>query len=194
MVNQKNRAMARMMLGRDAGGHLGCRVRAFAETDQRLGEGFVGMHGDVAGDVVEDVGFGEIVELVGVADVDRGGESTLAEAIEKNERGDVAADSFRLKSGQRAQKTVHVFEARDAVGGEGEGIDALQEMNVRVFLPLGLHAGVEKAPGLVILGCVGLVGLLDKGWSHLCPTPIIHHHVNVVLRYFSRNDRKVFRL
>jgi hypothetical protein len=142
-------------------------VRTFAETDQRLGEGFVGMHGDVAGDVVKDVRFGEIVELIGVADVYGGGKSALAEAIEENERGDVAAHSLRLKSGERAQKPVYVFEARDSVGWEGQRRDALQEMNVRIFLPLRLHAGVEKAPGAMILRCIGR--LYYKGWSHLCP-------------------------
>ena len=72
MVNQKNRAMARMMLvsGRyafrvaNARYQLGRGVRALAETHQRLGERLVGVHGDVAGDVVKNVRLGQVIQFV----------------------------------------------------------------------------------------------------------------------------------
>ena len=42
----------------------GGRMRAFAKADQRLGEVPVGVHRHVPGDIVKDVRFGKIVELV----------------------------------------------------------------------------------------------------------------------------------
>ena len=74
MVNQKKRAIAWMMLVRrlhalalvgDAAHDFRGRVRALAEPHQRVGEMPVGVHRHVAGDVVENVGLGKIIELVG---------------------------------------------------------------------------------------------------------------------------------
>jgi len=84
------------------------RVRAFAETHQCLGEILVGVHGNMAGDVVENVGFGKIVELVGTANGDGGGKGAIPEAIKKHERRNVAADRFGLKSGERSKKSIDV--------------------------------------------------------------------------------------
>src|SRR5580658_6961132 len=120
------------------------------------------MHGNVAGDVMEDIGLGQIIELVGVADGDGGWEGSLAEAIEEDERGDIAGYAFRLESGQRLEEAVYVFEARYTVRLQDQGRDAFQEVVVGVFFPLGLHARVEQAPGFVILRRIKLVGLLDK--------------------------------
>ena len=72
----------------------GCGASEFAEADEAVGEGAVGVHGDVANDVVEDVGLGEVVELRGVADGDGGGEGALAETVEEDLGGQVAEDWF----------------------------------------------------------------------------------------------------
>ena len=48
----------------DAGGDLDRGVGAIAEAHQGVGEGLLGVHRDVAGDVVEDVGLGQVVHLV----------------------------------------------------------------------------------------------------------------------------------
>lgn len=80
----------------DGGGGAG----GFSEPDEGVGEGAVGVHGDMAGDVVEDVGFGEVVEVGEFADGDGGGEIALAEAVEKLVGGDVSADGFGAKTGE----------------------------------------------------------------------------------------------
>ena len=96
MVNQKNRARARGMHSKvwrrsDSGGDgldaCGCGAREFAEADEAVGEGEVGVHGGVANDVVEDVGLGEVVERGGVADGDGGGEGALAATVEEDVGG-----------------------------------------------------------------------------------------------------------
>ena len=133
-MNQKKRAIALMMLvrrrtrscsSRIAGDQFRRRVRALAEADQRLGERAVGVHRHVAGDVVEDVRLGQVVELVGRPDGDGGREFAVAQAVEEQECRNVAADRLRLESGQRLQKPVDVLEARDAVRVEAQRVDAL---------------------------------------------------------------------
>ena len=94
---------------------------ALAEAHQGVGELPVGVHGDVAGDVVEDVGFRQVVHAVGRTDGDGGGELAPAQAIEEEEAGNVAADRLGLKAGQRLQASIDFAEARDAVVREVAG-------------------------------------------------------------------------
>ena len=136
-------------------------MRAFAKAHQRLGEMLVGVHGNVAGDVVENIGLGQVIQLVGTADGDGGGEGAVAEAIEEDKRRDVAADGLGLKSGQWLQETIDIFQARDAIRIQAQRMDALQEMLVGVTIPAWKHARVQLAPSLVILVGVQLVRLLD---------------------------------
>ena len=69
----------------DARGDLRGGDGAFAETHQGIGELPVGVHGDVAGDVVEDVRFRQVVHVVGGTDGDGGGKLAAAQAIEEEE-------------------------------------------------------------------------------------------------------------
>jgi len=74
-------------LGGDGLDVCGCEAGKFAEADEDVGEGAVGVHGYVANDVVEDVGLGEVVERGGVADGDGGGEGALAATVEEDVGG-----------------------------------------------------------------------------------------------------------
>ena len=71
---------------RDARHDLGRRMGAITEAHQRVGKGPVGVHRDVAGDVVEDVRLGQVVEQAGIADGDGGGKLAVAQAVEEQER------------------------------------------------------------------------------------------------------------
>lgn len=89
MVNQKKRAMAVIMLLRRAKRSCSSRRPAtrstavcLAEADQSFGEGGVGVHGNVPGDVVKDVGLGQVVEAGGFAD-GGGGELAVAKTVEE---------------------------------------------------------------------------------------------------------------
>ena len=122
--------------------HLSGRVRAFAKSHQRLGEMLVGVHGDVAGDIVENIRLRQVIQLVGTANGDGGGKGAVAEAIEKDERGNIAAHGFGLKAGQRLQESIHIFQARDALRIQAQRMDALQEMLVGVTIPARQHARI----------------------------------------------------
>ena len=135
---------------------------ALAEADEGIGKGLIGVHGDVAGDVVEDVGLGEIVEVIGGADGDGGGELAVAEAVEEEKCGDVAADGFGFEAGHLPEEAVDVREAGDVGGVEVEGVDTGEEMVVGVAVPAGLEAGEEGLPGGVVRGGVEVVGLGDE--------------------------------
>ena len=72
-------------------------MRALAKAHQRLGERPVRMHRNMAGDIVEDVRFGKIVEGGAVADRDRGGKLAVAQAVEEEKGRDVSAHRLRLE-------------------------------------------------------------------------------------------------
>jgi hypothetical protein len=78
----------------------------------------------MAGDVMEDVGFRKVVELIGRANGDGGGKFTLAEAIEELEGRNIAADGFGAKASKGLEEAVYVFETGDAVRIKAEGMDA----------------------------------------------------------------------
>src|SRR5450755_4722972 len=99
----------------DSRNQAGGRVRAPAETHQRLREMLIGMHGDVAGDVVENIGLRQVIKLVRAADGDGGWEFAIAQAVKEKECGNVAAHGLGLKAGQRTKKTVDIRKARHAV-------------------------------------------------------------------------------
>ena len=101
--------------------HAGGRVGAISETHQRIGESLAGVHGHVAGDIVEYVGFGQIVHAVGRADGDGGGEFAAPQAIEKQKPGYIAADSFGLEAGERPQPLVDFRKVRNVVGRQLRG-------------------------------------------------------------------------
>ena len=140
---------------------IGRRVSALPETHQRLSEMLVGVHWNVAGDVVENVGLGQVIEVVGTADRNRGGKFAVAEAVEELKRGNVAADCLGLKSSERTQKAVDIFKPGNAIGIEAQRANALEKVLVRVALPARLHARVQAAPSLVVFVRVEVVGLRD---------------------------------
>src|SRR5579872_2596342 len=121
----------------------------------------VGMHGYVAGDVVKDVGLGQIVQLIGAPDGNGGGEFAIAQAVKEEKRGDVSADCFCLEARQRLKKSVDIFEAWDTVRIQAERTNAFQKVWIGVALPAGEHPLVQLVPGSVVLFRVELVGLRD---------------------------------
>jgi len=119
------------------------------------------VHGDVAGDVVKDVGLGQVVHHLFGPDGDGGGELAAAEAIEEEETGDVSADGFGLKTGQRLEAPVDFRKARDAVAGKSEGFDAVQEVAVGIAFPARAEALIEELPSLMIFFRIQVVSLCN---------------------------------
>src|SRR5215831_6910971 len=75
----------------DSGGHLGGSHGTLPEAHQDIGKRLLRVHRNMAGNVVEDVGFGEVVHATFRADGDGGGEFAASEAVEKEKSRDVAA-------------------------------------------------------------------------------------------------------
>ena len=73
------------------------------------------MHRHMAGDVVEDIGLGKIIELVGPPDRDGGWKAPVAKAIEEEKGGHVAAYGFGLKSGQRLEEAIDFLQPGYAI-------------------------------------------------------------------------------
>ena len=134
---------------------------AFAELDQRVGERRIRVHRDVATDVMEDVGLGEVVQHVAITDGDRGGELAVAQAVEEPERRHVAADGLGAETGSRPHELVHVLEPRHARRVQRECGDAIQEALVRIARPARRHPLVQATPGVVVRVAVLLVRLHD---------------------------------
>ncbi len=150
-----------LVLVADGAGLLRCHGGRLAEPDQRAGKGRVGVHGDVAGDVVKDVGLGQVLQRLAVAHGDGGGELAPAQTIEEDVRRHVPADPARLEPGQRPHEPVHILEARHPVVVQTQQLHAGLEALVGIALPARLHAREQPLPGGVVLRRVQLVRLVD---------------------------------
>ena len=107
------------------------------------------MHRHVASNVVEDIGLGEVIELVGAANGNGGRKFAVAETVEKAESGNIAAHRFSAKTGERPQEAVDVFQAGHLLGIETQAANTFKEMRVSVATPFGQHARIERAPSCV---------------------------------------------
>ena len=93
-------------------------VGAFTKADQGIRERSICVHGHMAGYVVENVRFREIVKAVYIPNGDGCGECAVSQAVEEDKGGHIAAHGLGFESGQWAEKLVHLHELGDAVVGE----------------------------------------------------------------------------
>src|SRR5450432_1111371 len=111
-------------------GQLRRRVRASTDTDQCLSESGVGVHGNVACDVVKDVRLGQVVDARRVADRHGRGELAVPKAVEEKERRQVPAYRAGFKTGQLGEKPIHLGKARYSVWVKLKRAETLQKMRV----------------------------------------------------------------
>ena len=93
-------------------------MRALAESHQSLREVRIGVHGDVPGDVVEDVRLRQVIQPSRRADGDGGGKLAIAQAIEKQERRHVSRNRAGAETGQRREEAVDVLQTGNPVLGQ----------------------------------------------------------------------------
>ena len=93
-------------------------MRALAESDQRFREVRIGVHGDVPGDVVENIRFRQVIQPSRGANGDGGRKFAAAQAIEKQERRHVSGYRAGPESGQRRQEAVDVLQTWNPVLGQ----------------------------------------------------------------------------
>jgi hypothetical protein len=133
----------------------------FPEANQHIGEDAIGVHGDVSGDIVEDVRFGEIVDCVQVADRDCGRERPRPQAVEEHVSRYVSADSPGGESAERLEELIDFSEPRNALRIEGQALDTFHEFRVRVLFPAWHDPGIQSPPRFLVVIAVQVVGLLD---------------------------------
>jgi hypothetical protein len=66
------------------------------------------VHRDVPGQIVKDIRLRQVVERIGMPQRNGGGKLPVSEAVEKQESWDITANRFRLKTGQRREKSIDV--------------------------------------------------------------------------------------
>src|SRR4029077_5287757 len=145
----------------DSGNQSGRGMRAFTESNQGFGEVGIGVHRDVSGDVVKNIGLRQVIQASRLADRDGGRKLPIPQTIEKQKCRNVPRDRSCPKTSQRRQKAIHVFETRDTILGQAQRRTAVLKTRVGVWFPAWLEPLVKCAPCLVILGGIEFVGLLD---------------------------------
>jgi len=147
------------------GAAVGLSLRAhgdLAEALEEVSEDGVGVHGDVSEDVMEDVGFGKILELFHIANDGGGGKAAVGEALEKKMSVKEAVDGDGGPSGERLQALVHESEVRDGGGLKTDGARAGEKFMAGDFLKY-THATLEqKLPDRMLTSGVGGPVLRDE--------------------------------
>ncbi len=100
---------------------------AFAIGDHIVGEHGVGEHRDMAEDVVEDVGFLEVIELFGRADKIARGKAPVREVVEEDIVGDEAGHRDDLPPRRRRQARIEFAIIGNARLFEAQHVDAAQK-------------------------------------------------------------------
>lgn len=129
---------------------------------EKVGEDGVGVHGDVAEDVVEDVRFRGVLHRVAGAEPGGGGEHAGGEHLEEGVCGEEAADGGGLPAGAGLEEGADLGEVGQLVFAEADLLEAVEILPARVLAELGHAAGYEFAPDGVLLGGVVGPGLFDK--------------------------------
>lgn len=115
----------------------------------------------MAGDVVEDIGLGQIVQSICGTDRYGVGKFAPLEAIEEEEGRHVAAHGPGLESGQGLEDTIDLAQPRDAARRQLQKLNSPQEVAVGVAFPARANAFTKALPGFVVGVRVEIVSLLD---------------------------------
>ncbi len=128
-----------------------------------VGEHRVHQQRHVAEQVVEKIGFGQVVELLGLADPPGDREPPVGQVFEEGQFRQQALDADQLPAGGLAQQRVELVELRDAVGRHAHGALLAQEFVAGAADQDLLLALEQGRPDLVVHRRVVRPGLLDHG-------------------------------
>ena len=148
-------ALERVGAGHQAGADLAVAL-------EKVREDGVGVHGDVAEDVVEDVGLGGVLHGVAGAEPGGGGEHARGEHLEEGVGREEATDGRRLPAGSGLQERANLGEIRQLVFAQADLVEAVEVFAAGVLAQLGHAAGYEFGPDGVLLGGVVGPGLFDQ--------------------------------
>lgn len=129
---------------------------------EEVGEDGVGVHGDVAEDVVKDVRLRGVLHGVARAEPGGGGEHTGRKHLEEGVGGQEAADGGGLPAGARLEKSADLGEVGQLVFAESDLLEAVEILLAGMVAKLGHAAGYEFAPDGVLLRGIVRPGLFDE--------------------------------
>ena len=171
-------------------GEVGQRLRtqrmrlhaAAAVGGHVVGEHRVHQQRHVPEQVVEQVGFGQIVELLGLADPPGHREATVGEMLEEHQLRQQPFDADDLPAGGGAQHAVEIVEFRDPVRRHAHVALAAQELGAGAADQQLLLALEQRRPDLVIGAGVGTPRLLDHAGGVQRHVALVGHLVFDALR------------
>src|SRR5690349_3678204 len=134
---------------------------------EEIGEDRIRVERNVAKNVVEDVGLGQVIELLALPNGDRGGKFSERKALKERFRRDIAVNRYRFPSRRRSESPIDFGEVRNRFLLQANRIGALEE-NAAAVRPQLLHAALVKhPPNFVVLLRVGVPILLDENGAIL---------------------------
>ncbi len=110
----------------------------------------------MAEDVVKDVGFGQVLELLARPHDDGGRKASLGKTPEEVRSGNEAGDRHGVPPGERVEALVHEAQVRHRVLLQSDARGALEKQPAARALQLAHATGVQQRPHLVILRCIGI--------------------------------------
>ena len=115
----------------------------------------------MAEEIVEEIGLGDVVDLVGLADPPRDRKAAVGEVVEERELGQQALDADERPAGRLREHVVELVEARDRVGRHAEALLVVDELAARAADQDLALAAEQRRPGFVIGARVRVPRLID---------------------------------
>ena len=114
----------------------------------------MGVHGDVAEDVVKDVGFGGVLHGLACAKPGGGGEHARGKHLEEGVAGEKTADGGGLPAGSRLKEGADFGEVGEFVFAQADLVKAVEILLAGVFPKLRHATAYEFRPDRMLFGRV----------------------------------------
>jgi hypothetical protein len=112
-------------------------------------------------DIVENVGFLQVVELILAADEAGRGKAPIGEVIEEHIVGDEAGHGNDAPARRTLQRLVQAAEIGNAFGFDAERFQTVEKRLAGAAREDRFLAMEQRAPGRMLLGSVGILLLLQ---------------------------------
>ena len=132
---------------------------------EEVSEDGVGVHGDMAEDVVEDIGLGCVFHGVAGAQPCGGGEHARGEHLEEGVGREETADGRGLPAGTGLETGTDLGEVREFVFLKADLVEAVEVLLTGVVAELGHSAADKLGPDGMLLWSVGGPVLFDEIWG-----------------------------
>ena len=129
---------------------------------QEIGKDGMGVHGNVAEDIVEDIRLGNVGERFPAPQPGGGGKLPGRQHGKERVGRKKAADGGSAPATSRPKPLIHIGQVGNQIGSEANLLKALQIFLASMCLDLGHPAAHQIRPGRMLLRGVGRPILLDQ--------------------------------